>query len=125
MNTKTHTRAGSSPPPRALSVRARIPTTSDPKVREPPEMIVRYCRRKRRQYSIFGKVLEMVLIVTLHVKAGAEGAGRSTQGPTFSQEPPHHLDFTNTSGASVNCVAEGVPEPTVSWTYQDGRPLDQ
>ncbi|XP_042226887.1 Down syndrome cell adhesion molecule-like protein Dscam2, partial [Homarus americanus] len=88
-------------------------------------MIVRYCRRKRRQYSIFGKVLEMVLIVTLHVKAGAEGAGRSTQGPTFSQEPPHHLDFTNTSGASVNCVAEGVPEPTVSWTYQDGRPLDQ
>ncbi|XP_063888647.1 cell adhesion molecule Dscam2-like [Scylla paramamosain] len=43
----------------------------------------------------------------------------------FTTEPQRHLYFTNTSGAVVNCVAEGVPPPTVTWTLADDRPLDQ
>ncbi|XP_050730025.1 cell adhesion molecule Dscam2-like [Eriocheir sinensis] len=43
----------------------------------------------------------------------------------FSREPPRHLYFTNTSGAVVDCVAEGVPPPTVSWTQGEDRPMDQ
>lgn len=43
----------------------------------------------------------------------------------FTEEPPRQLQFTNTSGAVVNCVAKGVPDPTIAWTFADGRPLSQ
>ncbi|XP_037801943.1 Down syndrome cell adhesion molecule-like protein Dscam2 [Penaeus monodon] len=53
------------------------------------------------------------------------GVGRSTQGPVFSQEPPRIVHFTNSTGVTVNCVADGTPTPAVTWTMQDGRPVEE
>ncbi|XP_069972795.1 cell adhesion molecule Dscam1 isoform X4 [Penaeus vannamei] len=53
------------------------------------------------------------------------GVGRSTQGPVFSQEPPRLVHFTNSTGVTVNCVADGTPTPAVTWTMQDGRPVEE
>ncbi|CAB0015984.1 unnamed protein product, partial [Nesidiocoris tenuis] len=37
------------------------------------------------------------------------------EGPQFLLEPPHWLDFTNSTGAIIDCKATGVPQPTISW----------
>lgn len=37
------------------------------------------------------------------------------EGPRFLQEPPNWLDFTNSTGAIIDCKATGVPQPTISW----------
>ncbi|XP_071517586.1 cell adhesion molecule Dscam2-like isoform X2 [Panulirus ornatus] len=68
----------------------------------------------------------VLLLLLLQEQAGGAAEGRGvTQGPTFSQEPPRHLHFTNTTGATINCVAQGVPTPTLTWTLHHGRQLEQ
>ncbi|XP_022242324.1 Down syndrome cell adhesion molecule homolog [Limulus polyphemus] len=41
------------------------------------------------------------------------------KGPVFLQEPPHNIDFSNTTGAVIQCLAHGNPSPTVSWSVND------
>lgn len=36
-------------------------------------------------------------------------------GPSFLQEPPASLEFTNSSGAILNCIGQGNPVPEVRW----------
>lgn len=45
------------------------------------------------------------------------------QGPTFSIEPPHHLEFTNIADNHVDCVAKGSPPPQIEWLYLDNTPV--
>lgn len=45
------------------------------------------------------------------------------QGPTFLQEPPHRLEFSNSSGGRAECVAQGSPPPEVEWIQVDGTPV--
>lgn len=40
-------------------------------------------------------------------------------GPVFIQEPPHRVDFLNSTGASVFCSAHGNPKPIIKWTLTD------
>ncbi|KAK8383761.1 hypothetical protein O3P69_015897 [Scylla paramamosain] len=69
-------------------------------------------------------MLWCLIVLFLAVKEGG-AAGRVTQGPTFTIEPPRHLHFTNSSGAVVDCMAEGVPAPALFWTTGDGRRVEQ
>lgn len=37
------------------------------------------------------------------------------QGPLFLQEPPHRVEFSNSSGGRIECTAHGSPPPTIEW----------
>lgn len=41
------------------------------------------------------------------------------QGPSFTIEPPHHLEFTNIVDNHVDCVAKGSPRPKIEWLHLD------
>lgn len=47
-------------------------------------------------------------------------SGTSTQGPVFTREPPNRVDFSNTTGAVVECSARGQPPPDIIWMRADG-----
>ncbi|XP_068893050.1 cell adhesion molecule Dscam1 isoform X2 [Tenebrio molitor] len=51
--------------------------------------------------------------------------GLDLQGPLFLQEPPHRVEFSNISGAKVDCTAHGSPSPEVEWVLVDGSPVHQ
>lgn len=35
------------------------------------------------------------------------------QGPVFSHEPPHKVEFSNSTGGHVECFGQGSPQPEV------------
>ncbi|CAB3223434.1 unnamed protein product [Arctia plantaginis] len=43
-----------------------------------------------------------------------------TIGPIFMKEPPNRIDFSNTTGATVECAARGSPTPDIIWVRADG-----
>uniref|UniRef100_A0A8D9ERR1 Down syndrome cell adhesion molecule-like protein Dscam2 n=1 Tax=Cacopsylla melanoneura TaxID=428564 RepID=A0A8D9ERR1_9HEMI len=47
----------------------------------------------------------------------------SYKGPSFLIEPPTKLEFSNSSGAWLDCTATGNPAPTIEWVSMDGMPL--
>jgi hypothetical protein len=47
------------------------------------------------------------------------------QGPLFIQEPPHRVEFSNSSGGRVDCSAHGSPPPELGWSLGDGTPVVQ
>ncbi|XP_050430112.1 cell adhesion molecule Dscam2 isoform X2 [Adelges cooleyi] len=44
-------------------------------------------------------------------------------GPTFLLEPPVKYEFSNTTGAWIDCTAAGHPAPRVRWLTADGTPV--
>uniref|UniRef100_A0A6P7GL15 Down syndrome cell adhesion molecule-like protein Dscam2 n=1 Tax=Diabrotica virgifera virgifera TaxID=50390 RepID=A0A6P7GL15_DIAVI len=44
----------------------------------------------------------------------------TTAGPVFLKEPPNRVDFSNTTGAVVECSARGNPPPDIIWVRADG-----
>jgi hypothetical protein len=42
------------------------------------------------------------------------------QIPSFVQEPPAHVTFSNNTGALITCVTQGNPIPQVTWLTKDG-----
>ena len=47
------------------------------------------------------------------------------KGPLFIQEPPHRVEFSNSSGGRVDCSAHGSPPPELAWSLGDGTPVVQ
>ncbi|CAH0581348.1 unnamed protein product [Chrysodeixis includens] len=43
-----------------------------------------------------------------------------TIGPIFMKEPANRVDFSNTTGATVECAARGSPTPDIIWVRADG-----
>lgn len=41
-------------------------------------------------------------------------------GPVFVKEPPNRVDFSNGTGAVVECQARGNPQPDIIWVRADG-----
>lgn len=41
-------------------------------------------------------------------------------GPVFVKEPPNRVDFSNGTGAVVECQARGNPQPDIIWVRGDG-----
>ncbi|GFU40699.1 down syndrome cell adhesion molecule-like protein Dscam2 [Nephila pilipes] len=44
-----------------------------------------------------------------------------TKGPSFINEPPNRVEFSNVSGTVVSCVAESRPRPVITWVKSDGE----
>ncbi|KAF2367991.1 Immunoglobulin I-set [Trinorchestia longiramus] len=40
-------------------------------------------------------------------------------------EPPRELIFSNSSGGRVDCAVSGVQRIKLTWTYEDGRPVNE
>ncbi|XP_061381089.1 cell adhesion molecule Dscam2 isoform X9 [Danaus plexippus] len=59
-----------------------------------------------------------VLVALLTI--GAVRCEDETIGPIFMKEPPNRVDFSNTTGAVVECAARGSPAPDVIWVRADG-----
>lgn len=53
------------------------------------------------------------------VTIGAHGEDES-MGPVFMKEPPNRIDFSNGTGAVVECQARGNPQPDIIWVRSDG-----
>lgn len=50
----------------------------------------------------------------------ASKPGANDSGPVFVREPPNRVDFSNTTGAVVECSARGSPPPDIIWVRADG-----
>lgn len=46
--------------------------------------------------------------------------GGIVQIPSFVQEPPSHVTFSNNTGAHLTCVAHGNPIPLITWLTKEG-----
>ncbi|XP_025202791.1 Down syndrome cell adhesion molecule-like protein Dscam2 isoform X42 [Melanaphis sacchari] len=64
-----------------------------------------------------GKLL-LALIFTFATKVFCEDD--TTMGPMFIKEPENRVDFSNTTGAIVECTARGSPRPEIIWIRADG-----
>lgn len=42
------------------------------------------------------------------------------KGPVFLKEPTNRVDFSNSTGAVVECKASGNPPPEIIWVRSDG-----
>lgn len=43
-----------------------------------------------------------------------------SMGPILIREPPNRVDFSNSTGAEVECSARGSPTPEIIWVRSDG-----
>lgn len=42
------------------------------------------------------------------------------KGPVFVTEPENRIDFSNSTGAEIECRASGNPPPEIIWIRSDG-----
>ncbi|XP_020291121.1 Down syndrome cell adhesion molecule-like protein Dscam2 isoform X2 [Pseudomyrmex gracilis] len=56
--------------------------------------------------------------------AGGHGFDAHLRGPSFMQEPPSRIEFSNSSGAWLDCTASGSPPPNIDWSTADGHPVN-
>lgn len=45
------------------------------------------------------------------------------RGPSFLIEPSSRVEFSNSSGAWLDCAATGSPPPVIDWSTADGLPV--
>ncbi|XP_046664820.1 Down syndrome cell adhesion molecule-like protein Dscam2 isoform X1 [Homalodisca vitripennis] len=60
----------------------------------------------------------VLLFLLLSVSMGS--CEDDTMGPIFIKEPQNRVDFSNTTGATVECSARGNPPPEIIWVRADG-----
>ncbi|XP_015430998.1 PREDICTED: Down syndrome cell adhesion molecule-like protein Dscam2 [Dufourea novaeangliae] len=56
--------------------------------------------------------------------AGGHGFDAHLRGPSFVMEPPSRIEFSNSSGAWLDCSATGSPPPNIDWSTADGHPVN-
>lgn len=54
--------------------------------------------------------------------AGGHGFDAHLRGPSIIVEPPSRVEFSNSSGAWLDCTASGSPPPNIDWSTADGLP---
>ena len=50
----------------------------------------------------------------------AKNAEADYKGPVFITEPENKIDFSNSTGAEIECRASGNPPPEIIWIRSDG-----
>lgn len=65
-------------------------------------------------------ITEAMLLYLLFLAIGSSLGSEETSGPVFVREPPNRVDFSNTTGAVVECSARGNPPPDIIWVRSDG-----
>ncbi|XP_055385728.1 cell adhesion molecule Dscam2 isoform X15 [Condylostylus longicornis] len=54
------------------------------------------------------------------VDSATNPSDADAKGPTFLKEPTNRVDFSNSTGAEVECKASGNPAPEIIWIRSDG-----
>ena len=63
-----------------------------------------------------------ILISTFVIFCELLTKGVQAYGPSFVQVPPPLVLYSNNTGAIVNCVARGEPNPKIDWVDENGNP---
>ncbi|XP_025268073.1 Down syndrome cell adhesion molecule-like protein Dscam2 isoform X9 [Camponotus floridanus] len=71
-------------------------------------------------YKIPVNIIAMLLLVAVLVSTTVVSAEDVSMGPVFVKEPPNRVDFSNGTGAVVECQARGNPQPDIIWVRSDG-----
>ncbi|GAB0091586.1 Immunoglobulin-like domain [Sergentomyia squamirostris] len=64
-----------------------------------------------------------ILLAVLLISSKAHSAPNNEadlKGPVFLKEPTNRVDFSNSTGAVVECTATGNPPPEIIWVRSDG-----
>uniref|UniRef100_A0A182NC84 Ig-like domain-containing protein n=1 Tax=Anopheles dirus TaxID=7168 RepID=A0A182NC84_9DIPT len=82
--------------------------------------MVRLVRETSRTAAIATALL--CLLSGFNCLNGVLGAGKvdDSKGPVFLKEPTNRIDFSNSTGAVVECSATGNPPPEMIWIRSDG-----
>ncbi|CAL7934265.1 unnamed protein product [Xylocopa violacea] len=64
--------------------------------------------------------LATMLLLALLALTNVACAEDESMGPVFVKEPPNRVDFSNGTGAVVECQARGNPQPDIIWVRADG-----
>ncbi|GAB1868745.1 Down syndrome cell adhesion molecule [Camponotus japonicus] len=76
-------------------------------------------------YKIPVNIIAMLLLVAVLVSTTVVSAEDVSMGPVFVKEPPNRVDFSNGTGAVVNCQARGNPQPDIIWVRSDGTAVGE
>jgi hypothetical protein len=69
--------------------------------------------------SIYSTGLYRVCSASIVVSDHGRHSG-VVQIPSFVQEPPSHVTFSNNTGAHITCTAHANPIPLITWLTKDG-----
>lgn len=64
-------------------------------------------------------LLLLTLLSTITLFNHSAHAADDTAGPIFVKEPQNRVDFSNTTGAVVECSARGNPPPEIIWVRSE------
>lgn len=81
-------------------------------------MVYLFCCRSLRIQALAAMLLGSFCFVLFALGVSADDD--TTAGPVFLKEPPNRVDFSNTTGAVVECSARGNPPPDIIWVRADG-----
>ncbi|XP_068990775.1 Down syndrome cell adhesion molecule 1 isoform X3 [Neodiprion pinetum] len=62
-----------------------------------------------------GRRAPLALLITAMMAFTNVFADDESMGPVFIKEPPNRIDFSNGTGAVVECQARGNPQPDIIW----------
>ncbi|XP_011645358.1 Down syndrome cell adhesion molecule-like protein Dscam2 isoform X3 [Pogonomyrmex barbatus] len=65
-------------------------------------------------------IITMLLLAAVLALTTVVSAEDVSMGPVFVKEPPNRIDFSNGTGAVVECQARGNPQPDIIWVRSDG-----
>lgn len=65
-------------------------------------------------------LINVILCVVVLVQAAQPNNEADLKGPVFTKEPDNRIDFSNSTGAVVECRANGSPPPEIIWVRSDG-----
>ncbi|KAL1399588.1 hypothetical protein pipiens_008092 [Culex pipiens pipiens] len=83
--------------------------------------------RGRQAASTMFALSAMLLLSGFNCLNGAHAATKvdDSKGPVFLKEPTNRIDFSNSTGAVVECSATGNPPPEMIWIRSDGTAVGE
>ncbi|XP_015171253.1 PREDICTED: Down syndrome cell adhesion molecule-like protein Dscam2 isoform X4 [Polistes dominula] len=73
---------------------------------------------------MMARFLILAGVAAVVTSAGGHGFDAHLRGPSFLIEPPLRVEFSNSSGAWLDCTASGSPPPNIDWSTADGHPVN-